>query len=234
MSIHRENPSECKAAPRNTFDAIPFPLAVSYTVLTKSEFDSEHCIDALSQQSADMDNGPDNTPPKRTVSKEHFFSSTPAVHIPDPAVVVAKGIDRPPTPIPALNLTPPKQSYANLSNHQLEAAYLRSPKLPPPNPLDPIFSSPSNSIEEVIEDSLTDDESLPSSTTLRGDNFDNHSLPSSTTFEDGEETMPPNQPNNQQASGQPVPPNLRPGTLQTAHRLRISGVRSEAKYQQGS
>lgn len=149
------------------------------------------------------------TPPKRTVSKDHFLSSTPAVHIPDPAVVNAKGIDRPPTPIPTMNPTPPKQSsYANYSNHKLEAAYRLSPKLPPPNPFDPIFSSPSESIEEVIENRHADDELLPSTTALRGDGFDHFLVPPGTTLEDLLTTMLPKHANNSQASGQPEAPDI--------------------------
>lgn len=111
------------------------------------------------------------TPKARALSKEHFLSNTPAVHIQDPAIRDALGIDRPPTPIPKMQTTPERQpSYPNYSNQQLEAAYLLSPKLPVPDPSDPIFSStatpsPRFDLEDEFfdDDDCSDNESISSS-----------------------------------------------------------------------
>lgn len=115
--------------------------------------------DGMVGSTSTLTNKPPTTPPsqagtprRRSLPADHFLSNTPAVHIPDPAVLDALGIDRPPTPFPRMESTLQRQpSYSNHSNHQLEAAYRLSPKLPAPDPSDPIFSSPSHSPKAIVD-----------------------------------------------------------------------------------
>lgn len=104
---------------------------------------------------------------RRSRSREHFFSNAPAVHISDPAVLEAKGIDRPPTPYPKFHPPQRTPSYTNYSNQQLEAAYRLSPKLPPPNSSDPIFSpTPKRSFSTGLLSNFSSGRESFSSTTV--------------------------------------------------------------------
>ena len=83
---------------------------------------------------------------RRQLTKDHFLSNTPTARVPNLVALEALGIDRPPTPIPKEEAPQRQVSYSNYSNYQLEHAYRLSPKLPPPVPSDPIFSSDPYSI----------------------------------------------------------------------------------------
>ena len=70
-----------------------------------------------------------------------------------------------------MQTTPQRQpSYSNYSNHQLETAYRLSPKLPAPDPSDPIFSSsPTPSPRSHLEDAFFGDNCSDNATICSSD-----------------------------------------------------------------
>lgn len=159
-------------------------------------------------------------------------SKTPAVKAPVPDSIPSKdrvvkvitqaytprdglGIDRPPTPFPMMETTPQRQaSFTVYSEKQLEAAHRLSPKLPAPDPSDPIFYSNPTPILDFDPTCLKDPSTL---------NTDKK--PVTMTIHTPKAVKP------ELSSSMPTPENERPATSYVpGYAMPISGLNSHQPY----